>query len=95
MKSKFWFVVLAVVLFFGGAIWVSEAPIWGPLIAFLEVIGGFLCGHFFTKSQMNLALNASHDQIVNLNEELASLKAALKKLKEETPKAVKPKKNKE
>ena len=98
MEKKYWFIFAAVLLFFGGAIWVSEAPIWAPLVAFLEVAGGFACGFFFKKFQTELKLNILKDQTLSMGDEIASLKSALKKLKaekEEAPKASKSKKNKE
>lgn len=98
MEKKYWFIFAAVLLFFGGAIWVSEAPIWAPLVAFLEVAGGFACGFFFKKFQSELKFNILKDQNIALTDEITSLKNAMKKLKaekEETPKASKSKKNKE
>lgn len=83
MEKKVWFIIAAVVLFFGGAIWVSEAPIWGPLIACLEVVGGFLCGFFFKKETEKFKLLAAQDQCMSLTQEVDSLKDALKKLKVE------------
>lgn len=83
MEKKYWFIFAAVVLFFGGAIWASEAPIWGPLIACLEVVGGFLCGFFFKKETEKFKLLAAQDQCMSLTQEVDSLKDALKKLKAE------------
>ena len=98
MEKKYWFIFAAVLLFFGGAIWVSEAPVWATLIAFLEVAGGFICGFFFKKFQTELKLNILKDQNISLTDEITSLKNAMKKLKaekEETQKVTKSKKNKE
>lgn len=98
MEKKYWFIFAAVLLFFGGAIWVSEAPVWATLIAFLEAAGSFICGFFFEKSQTELKLNILKDQNISLTDEITSLKNAMKKLKaekEEAQKVTKSKKNKE
>lgn len=98
IEKKYWFIFAAVVLFFGGAIWVSEAPIWAPLVAFLEVAGGFACGFFFKKFQTELKLNILKDQNISMTDEIASLKSALKQFKaekQEKSKTAKSKKNKE
>jgi len=83
MEKKYWFIIAAVLLFFGGAIWASEAPAWASLVCFLEVAGGFTLGNFFSKSNNQIKLAAAEENQLALSKEVASLKDALKKLKAE------------
>jgi len=98
MEKKYACILAAVLWFFGGAVWVSEAPIVAPLVAFLEVAGGFVCGFFFKKFQNQVAMEALNEEVESLHGEISSLKDSIKKLKAEkevTKTATKPKKNKE
>lgn len=49
MNKKVVIIISAVVAFFAGAIWVNEVPAVAPLVAFLEVGIGFVCGFFYAK----------------------------------------------
>ena len=97
MEKKYWFIFAAVVLFFGGAIWASEAPDWTTLAILFAEGGGFALGYFFNKSVNQVKMAVAEENQLMLNKEIASLKDALKKFKEEktekAPKATK--KNKE
>lgn len=100
MEKKYWFIFAAVVLFFGGAIWASEAPDWTTLAILFAEGGGFALGYFFNKSANQVKLAVAEENQLMLNKEIASLKDALKKVKaeasaktEKAPKATK--KNKE
>lgn len=98
MEKKYWFVFAAVLLFFAGAILVTEFPVIATLIAFLEAAGGFMLGVLFKRSQDKFKLAVAEENAVALNAEIANLKDALKKFKaekEEKSKTAKSKKNKE
>lgn len=97
MEKKYWFIFAAVLLFFAGAILVTEFPVIATLIAFLEAAGGFVLGMLFKKSQDKFKLAVAEENAVALNAEIASLKDALKKFKaeKEESKTAKSKKNKE
>lgn len=97
MEKKYWFIIAAVLLFFGGAIWASEAPAWSSLAILFADAGGFALGYFFNKYANQVKMAVAEENQLMLNKEIASLKDALKKLKaEKTEKAPKTtKKNKE
>lgn len=80
MEKKYWFIFAAVLLFFGGAIWVSEAPIWAPLVAFLEVAGGFALGYLFNKSVNQVKMAIAEENQLRLSNEVMSLKDALNRV---------------
>lgn len=94
MEKKYWFIFAAVVLFFGGAIWASEAPDWTTLAILFAEGGGFALGYFFNKSANQVKMAVAEENQVALNKEIATLKDTIKQLKsEKAPKATK--KNKE
>lgn len=85
MEKKYWFIFAAVVLFFGGAIWASEAPDWTTLAILFAEAGGFALGYFFNKSANQVKMTVAKENQLMLNKEIASLKDALKKVKAEAP----------
>ncbi len=82
MEKKYWFIFAAVLLFFGGAILASEAPSWSSLAVLFADAGGFALGYFFNKSSDQVKMAVAEENQLMLNKEIASLKEALKKLKE-------------
>ena len=95
MEKKYLFIFAAIVLFFGGAIWASEAPSWTTLAILFADAGGFALGYFFNKSANQVKMAVAKENQRVLNEEVASLKDALKKVKAEKAPAKATKKNKE
>lgn len=95
MEKKYWFIFAAVVLFFGGAIWASEAPDWTTLAILFADAGGFALGYFFNKSATQVKLAVAEENQVALNKEIATLKDTIKQLKSEKAPAKATKKNKE
>lgn len=83
MEKKIWFIIAAVVAFFGGAIWVSEAPTWASLVCALEVVCGFLCGYFFKKCTSDKMIAIAQDQNITLNKKVTELKNTIDALKAE------------
>ena len=79
MSRKMIIIVSAVLAFFAGAIWVSEVPVVATLVAFLEVCAGFACGYFFHEARV-AEISTAHE------EEVMSLKNAVKSAKEELAK---------
>lgn len=80
MEKKYWFIFAAVVLFFGGAIWASEAPDWTTLAILFADAGGFALGYFFNKSVNQVKLAIAEENQLALNKEIASLKDALNRV---------------
>lgn len=50
MNKNIWFVLASVLVFFAGAIWVSEVPVVATLVAALELVAGFLLGFLYKKN---------------------------------------------
>ena len=95
MEKKYWFIFAAVVLFFGGAIWASEAPDWTTLAILFAEGGGFALGYFCNKSANQVKMAVAEENQVALNKEIATLKDTIKQLKSEKAPAKATKKNKE
>lgn len=104
MNTKVISIACAVVAFFAGAIWLSEAnaAIVGTLVAFLEVAAGFGCGFWFKNADANLAVKTAQDETLYYQNEVRNLREAYKKLTSEkasiaeaTKKVAKTKKSKE
>ena len=95
MEKKYWFIFAAVVLFFGGAIWASEAPDWTTLAILFAEAGGFALGYFFNKSTNQVKMAVAEENQVALNKEIATLKDTIKQLKSGKAPAKATKKNKE
>ena len=76
MNKKVVIIASAVLAFFGGAIWVSEVPVVATLVAFLEVCAGFGCGFFYHKV-------LTEEAVVAYKDEIDSLKAAQKAIKDD------------
>lgn len=104
MNTKVISIACAVVAFFAGAIWLSEAnaAIVGTLVAFLEVCAGFGCGLWFKKADADVRVKVCQDKTLYYETELNTLREAYKKLTSEkasiaeaTKKVAKTKKTKE
>ena len=95
MEKKYWFIFAAVVLFFGGAIWASEAPDWTTLAILFAAAGGFALGYFFNKSANQVKMAVAEENQVALNKEIVTLKDTIKQLKSGKAPAKATKKNKE
>ena len=95
MEKKYWFIFAAIVLFFGGAIWASEAPDWTTLAILFAEAGGFALGYFFNKSANQVKMTVAEENQVALNKEIVTLKDTIKQLKSGKAPAKATKKNKE
>lgn len=81
MNKKVIFIASAVLAFFAGAIWANEVPTVAPLAAFLEMCAGFSLGVLLCREN---AIEAA----AKTQEEIESLKSALKTLKQEKDEAI-------
>jgi len=83
MNNKIMIFASAAVTFFVGAILVSEFPVIGSLVAFLEICAGFGFGFWYAKIRAN-------EELTTYKNEITSLKNAVVKIAEEKSKIAKP-----